>query len=142
MTIPYQIIRIETKQFAVFPEKFINTERVLVKSSYGFSPSEDLQTIGCRSVFNYIQNENLLLVTELLTVFALAPEGVEEIKKKGIIPVDFLRYMATIAVGAARGVIHTKTEGTVLNSIVLPPINLVEIIKQDLDISGLTEEKK
>ena len=142
MTIPYQIIRIETKQFAVFPEKFINTERVLVKSSYGFSPSEDLQTIGCRSVFNYIQNKNLLLVTELLTVFALAPEGVEEIKKKGIIPVDFLRYMATIAVGAARGVIHTKTEGTVLNSIVLPPINLVEIIKQDLDISGLTEEKK
>lgn len=142
MTIPYQIIRIETKQFAVFPEKFINTERVLVKSSYGFSPSEDLQTIGCRSVFNYIQNENLLLVTELLTFFALAPEGVEEIKKKGVIPVDFLRYMATIAVGAARGVIHTKTEGTVLNSIVLPPINLVEIIKQDLDISGLTEEKK
>lgn len=142
MTIPYQIIRIETKQFAVFPEKFINSEPVLVKSSFGFSPSEDLQTIGCRSVFNYIQNENLLLVTELLTVFALAPEGVEEIKKKGIIPVDFLRYMATIAVGAARGVIHTKTEGTVLNSIVLPPINLVEIIKQDLDVSGLTEEKK
>ncbi len=142
MTIPYQIIRIETKQFAVFPEKFISSEPVLVKSSYSFSPSEDLKTIGCRSVFNYLQKDNLLLVTEICTYFAIAPEGSEEIAKKGVIPVGFLRYMATIAVGAARGIIHAKTEGLVLNSIVLPPINLVDIIKQDFQVNSSMGEKK
>ena len=40
--------------------------------------------------------------------------------------------MGTIVVGAARGIIHAKTEGTILNSVILPPINLVEIIKDDL----------
>ena len=45
--------------------------------------------------------------------------------------VDFLRYLATIATGTVRGIIHTKTENTVLNSVVVPPINLVEAIKED-----------
>ena len=74
------------------------------------------------------------MILELIAYFAIAPEGIAEIQSKGSVPVDFLRYMGTIAVGAARGIIHAKTEGTVLNSIVLPPINLVEIIKDDLVI--------
>lgn len=72
------------------------------------------------------------MILELNAFFAIAPEGMVEIQNKGSVPVDFLRYMGTIAVGAARGVIHSKTEGTVLNAVVLPPINLVEIIKEDL----------
>lgn len=44
---------------------------------------------------------------------------------------DILRYLATIATGTVRGIIHAKTENTVLNSVVVPPINLVEAIKED-----------
>ena len=44
--------------------------------------------------------------------------------------------MATIVVGTVRGIIHAKTEGTVLNAIVLPPINLTEIIKDDILIEN------
>ena len=73
-----------------------------------------------------------MLILEMNTYFLIAPEGIEEIKKNGSVPVDFLRYMGTIAVGTARGIVHAKTEGTVLNAIVLPPINLVEAIKEDL----------
>ena len=54
--------------------------------------------------------------------------------KSWIIPVDFLRYMGTIVVGTARGVLHTKTEGTVLNAYVLPPINVMELVKEDLAV--------
>ena len=43
----------------------------------------------------------------------------------------FCRYMATIAVGAARGVIAAKVEGTNLENLVLPPINLMETIQRD-----------
>lgn len=132
MTIPYRIARIETRQFALFPDKFINAEKVDVRSSYEFAVSDDISVVRCRSQFHYLQGDQLLMVLDMVTYFSIAPEGIEEIKKKGHVPVDFLRYMGTIAVGTARGIIHAKTEGTALNAVVLPPINLVEIIKEDL----------
>ena len=134
MTIPYRIFRIETKQFAIFPELFENGAEVNVNSSYGFALGQDVSTVRCASRFNYIQGDKTLLILELHVDFQIAEEGISEIKKKGVIPVDFLRYMATIVVGTARGVIHAKTAGTVLNPIVLPPINLVETIKEDMHI--------
>lgn len=134
MTIPYKIARLETRQFAIFPERFDSSAEFGVNSSYEFSISADTSAIRCRSTFHYIQGENVLMILEMNAFFAIAPEGMAEIQSKGSVPVDFLRYMGTIAVGAARGIIHAKTEGTVLNSIVLPPINLVEIIKDDLVI--------
>ena len=134
MTLPYRIFRIETKQFAIFPELFENGVEVNVNSSYGFALGQDVSTVRCASRFNYIQGDKTLLILELHVDFQIAEEGISEIKKKGVIPVDFLRYMATIVVGTARGVIHAKTAGTVLNPIVLPPINLVETIKEDMHI--------
>ena len=130
--IPYKIARMETNQFAIFPEKFNSSDAVGVNSSYEFSISTDLDSIRCRSTFHYVQGDNVLMVLEVGAIFAIAPEGVSDIQEKGAVPVDFLRYMGTIVVGAARGIIHAKTEGTILNSVILQPINLVEIIKDDL----------
>lgn len=44
--------------------------------------------------------------------------------------------MATIVTGTARGIIHAKSEGTLLAGIILPPINVMELIKNDLPING------
>lgn len=139
MTIPYIIRQIETKQFAIFPNEFTIGESVRVNSNYNFGIADGLTAIICTSTFRYEQNDKLLLVLELACVFQIAPEGVEAIKKNNKIPHDFLQYMASISVGTARGVIHAKTEGTILNPVVLPPINLTEIIKDDMP---LTQEKK
>lgn len=38
---------------------------------------------------------------------------------------------------AERGVIHEKTEGTIINPVVIPPINLEEMVKNDLMLSDL-----
>ena len=45
---------------------------------------------------------------------------------------EFLRYLATISVGTARGIQHAKTQGTILNALVIPPINLMNMNIQDL----------
>ena len=91
MTIPYRIFRIETKQFAIFPELFENGVEVNVNSSYGFALGQDVSTVRCASRFNYIQGDKTLLILELHVDFQIAEEGISEIKKKGVIPVDFLR---------------------------------------------------
>lgn len=132
MTIPYRLSKIETKQFAMFPNEFIG-EEATVNAELSFTASTDRKNIRSIVTLKYQQEEHLLMILELACYFEIAPEGWNEIKEgsQWKVPVDFLRYMGTIVVGAARGVLHAKTEGTVLNASVLPPINLVELVKED-----------
>lgn len=134
-TIPYRISGIKTTQFALFPEKFINGREITVQTSFTFGYSEGLDSIRCISNFEYIQDEDILMISEIQCTFDISPKGSAELKELRKVPVDFLRYMATIATGTARGIIHAKSEGTILSAIILPPINLIEAIKNDLPIN-------
>ena len=77
------------------------------------------------------EDENLLLLIEVTCFFDIDKDAIKQLLEAGRIEVDFLRYLATITTGTIRGIIHTKTEGTSLNLIVLPPINLMDAIKND-----------
>lgn len=136
-TIPYIISRIETTQFAIFPDNYINGQQVLVNTNCGYNVRSELNQVRNVINVNYTQNEKLLLVVQIACYYDIAPEGVESIRAEGKVPVDFLRYMGSISVGAIRGVIHAKTEGTVLNPVVMPPVNLEEMVKNDLMLSEL-----
>lgn len=133
MAIPYRLFKIETKQFAMFPELFVTEEKTTVNAELSFTPNADITDIRSILTLKYRQEEHLLMVLELACFFKIAPEGWNEMKKgeDWVIPADFLRYMGTIVVGTARGVLHTKTEGTLLNAYVLPPINVMELVKDD-----------
>ena len=143
--IQYRISHIETVQFAIFPDNYINGQEVMVNTNCGYNVRSDFNQVRNVISVNYTQNEKLLMVVELACYYDIAPEGVEAIKGEGKIPVDFLRYMGSISVGTMRGVIHAKTEGTVLNPVVMPPINLEEMVKNDLvlnDLSPIPAETK
>lgn len=131
MILHFRITEIKTQQFAIFPEKFVNGKEVNVESEFEFGLNDEFNRIRCISRFNYLQGDTLLLTCETHNVFDIREDGVEVLRKESMVPADTLRYLATISTGTARGVIHTKTEGTVLNPIVLPPINLVEVINKD-----------
>lgn len=131
-TIPYRISHIDTLQYAIFPDNFVNGQEVQVNTNCGYNVRSGLNQVRNVISVNYTQNEKLLLTVQLACYFDIAPEGFAAIKSEGKIPADFLRYMGSITIGVLRGVIHAKTEGTVLNPIVLPPINLEEMIKDDL----------
>ncbi len=131
MTIPFRIRQIKTQQFAMFPDLLVNGEDVQVESEFSFGVNNDLSNIFCITKLTYAQNEKMLLTTEVHCFFDINDEGSQQLKQQGRIEVGFLRYLATIATGTVRGIIHTKTENTALNPIVLPPLNLVEAIKDD-----------
>lgn len=132
----FRIAGIKTQQFAIFPDKFVTGKEVRVESEFEFGLNDDYSRIRCLSRFSYLQNDALLLTCEIHNVFDIREDGVALLKEQLRIPADTLRYLATIATGTARGIIHTKTEGTVLNPIVLPPINLVEVINKDFVVKG------
>ena len=132
MNIPYRINAIRTSQFALFSDKFENGAPVDIQTEFSFAHNKELNSIRCTCKINYLQKETLLLLLELQCFFGIAPDGVTQLKKEKKVSVDFLRYIGTIVTGTARGVIHTRTEGTILNGFVLPPLNLVEAIKNDM----------
>ena len=122
MKIPYRINQIRTVQFVIFPEKYDNKNDINVHTNVSFAVKNDLSDVRCIMEVSYAQADELLLKTQVQCNFGIAPEGINEIN---------LRYIATIVTGTIRGIIHDKTEGTVLNGIILPPINLLELIKDD-----------
>ena len=55
------------------------------------------------------------------------------IKKKEIIfPKAFVAHMAMITVGTSRGILHSKTEGTPYNELILPTLNVADMIPEDI----------
>lgn len=131
MSIPFRIRQIKIQQFAIFPEQLINGEEVTIQSVFNFGVSKEISDILCRTKISYLQKEKLLLTIDVVCFFSINEEGRKQIQNQGRIDANFLRYLATIATGTVRGIIHAKTESTALNPVVLPPINLVESIKND-----------
>ena len=135
MVIPFRIRQIKTQQFAMFPEILTEINEVTIESQFGFGINKNATDVRCTTKISYRQDEKLLLFTEVLCFFSVMEDGSKQILTQGKIDVGFLRYLATIATGTVRGIIHTKTEDTALNPVVLPPINLVEVIKEDFIFS-------
>lgn len=131
MDIPFRIRQIKTQQFAMFPDKFVSGQEMTIESTFGFGINNNASDIRCSTVINYSQGEKLLLTVEAYCFFAITEKGSKQLLEQGKVEVGFLRYLATIATGTVRGIIHTKTENTSLNPVVLPPINLVDAIKDD-----------
>ena len=131
MMIPFRISQIKTQQFAMFPDLLVNGKEVTVDSEFSFGVNTEVKNILCVTKLSYRQDDNLLLTTEVHCIFNIREDGINLLKEQGRVGVEFLRYLATITTGTVRGIVHTKTENTVLNSVVVPPINLVEAIKED-----------
>lgn len=134
MAISYRIKSIKTSQFAMFPEKYVNGESVDMHFQINFNVPKTLDSLKCSLKIDYVQNDNLLMTIVTECGFGINEEGIKEIREKKKIDVDFLRYIASITVGAVRGIIAAKTENTVINGIVLPPVNLTEFLKDDFKL--------
>jgi len=139
MGIPYKIDQIITRKFEQYPDLFSVGPDVQVSSEYGFAVNVIEHRVRCISKYIYMQEEHKLLELELVCVFDVESTAFNDLKKDNelTIPVEFLRYMATICVGTARGDIHARTEATAISHIVLPPINLVESITESFVLKDI-----
>lgn len=144
--IPYKIIQIEIEKFEMSCKDLPESSQFEVRSSYSFQTGFDVECIRCVSSYAFYHESDILINLRLICVFQVehnAFEGMfDEKREHFVIEKYFCQYMATIAVGAARGVIAAKTEGTPLSQLVLPPINLVETIKNDSIFTVESEQNK
>ena len=133
--IPYRIVEIIVNGFNVQSDENLDKNiEINVSTEFSYAVNIPAHRVRCISKYIYTQEEKEVLSCDLTCTFEVKEESFNSFIKddKLTLDVDWLIYMATIAVGAARGEIHARAEieKSDLSEVILPPINLVEIIKE------------
>lgn len=129
MEIPFRIFKIENDPIELHADVYEKSKDVEFGFEVSFNGNLKDGIIGCRTRYEYKQGECVLSCLTVYCYFMISKSYLESQKNEGkvIIDKEFLRYVSTISVGTARGILHAKTQGTVLNPMVIPPINLMEM---------------
>ena len=133
--IPYRIVEIIVNGFNVQSDENLDKNiEINVSTEFSYAVNIPAHRVRCISKYIYTQDEKEVLAFDLTCTFEVKEDAFNSFIKddKLTLDVDWLIYMATIAVGAARGEIHARAEieKSDLSEVILPPINLVEIIKE------------
>ena len=108
--------------------------RIEANFSFSFNKTEDV--LKCTTSLHFVQNNLIFLKSELQTFYELKKESIIDLTSENIItiPKELLCQFASLAYGSYRGVIYMKTINTNLSNLILPPMYLNEVIKDDMKI--------
>lgn len=134
--IPFRIFKITNDPIELHADLFDGQSPTEFGTEFSFNGDLKQRIIGCRSIYIFRQGANILSSLTVYCYFEIASEYVNENLADGklMLNKDFLRYLATISVGTARGIQHAKTQGTILNGFVIPPVNLMEMEFRDMEL--------
>ena len=127
----YKFSKMELEQFAMFEENYSSEiKEVEFQTEVQFSFDKSNNILCSKIVVNMLQSTKLLVKAELRSFFNIKSESIEEIRKDNKITFvpSLLVQFASLCYGSIRGVLFTKTLGTPMNSFILPPAYLDELI--------------
>lgn len=131
------MVGINVEQFAILTDAMPPVGEINVSATMSMKYSTSARRIALTISFSYERNHTeKMIVISVCCEFAIEEKGWESMKKDReiIIPKEFLHHLAVHTVGTTRGILHCKTSGTPFNSLILPPINVEEMIKEDITI--------
>lgn len=137
MQMVYKYSHIKLDQFAAFdatsiqrPLEFQSSGEVQTGCNY------DARTVLISVLANVKVEDKLVLTIKTSSYFELSQETWDGLKQDRfvVIPKEFLYHLGGLAFSTTRGVLFAKTEGTDLNTFVLPIIQMDKIIHADLKI--------
>lgn len=133
--IPFRIFKIENDPIELHADLVEDLSGLEFGFQVSFNGDLRNRVVGCKT--DYVFRQQSGVVVSALTVYCYFMIQEDFVKSKLennklLLGKDFLRYLSTISVGTARGIQHAKTQGTILNALVIPPINLMSMDIQDL----------
>lgn len=130
--IQFNIKSIKTEQFALFEENHLDKGKINLETnlSYGLNTQEMVLLISIKFTF---EMKKPFMTIQVNCSFAIEKASFENMIKddKLIVSKDFIAHMSMISVGTSRGILHTKTEGTIFNRYILPTINVAQMVPED-----------
>lgn len=128
----FRMTRIHVNQFAILNDSVNDKDSVELECGLGFYASEKCVSVSVKVMYT---SDEPLMVIETICQFEISEDAwgsMIQVNGDILLPKEFLAHLAMHTVGTVRGVMHCRTEGSPLNFLVLPPINVVEMIQQDL----------
>lgn len=136
--IGFQLVGIRTDQFAIVDELFDISKPLGIEVNFSVAKTDDQKVVSVMLRSRFLESERVVMILDCSCHFKikdeswsqfLAPEG-----NVLVLPKAFITHLAVITVGTARGILHSKTEGTKFNGHILPTLNLTEIFTTDAKV--------
>ena len=128
------MIKISTVQFAILSKDV--AEDYTIGTNAEIKHTVDGSAVAVGMTFSFENNGQKGMILQIVCEFGLHPEDLRSITKdnKVVIPKATIDYFLAQTVGTARGILHAKTEGTPFNGIIIPPMNVTNMVKSDMII--------
>lgn len=134
--IKYKYVKLSTEQFATFEENFTQGDAVDMNNSISFSFDFEKNAFCCSEEISFLQKEKIIIKICVNSYFLIHPDNVADMTEGKSIhfPKNILWQFASLNYGSMRGILFEKTQGSVLNNIILPPCYFDKIITDDIQI--------
>lgn len=134
--IKFRMFGIHIDQFAIL-SKSAPLEDLGLGVNLNYKYANKGRITSCSTEFNFLNSaQEKIMILAITCEFEIEENDYKNIHKneKTIIPKELLEYFAVHTIGTARGILFCKTESTPYNNIIIPPLNVSEMIKDDMVI--------
>lgn len=134
--IRFRMAKINVDQFAILADK-APYEGVSYSVGFGFNVAANASRIACIFTIDFSFSEKPILKLSINCEFDVHEEDWNNRIKDDTLSIskEDLGFFANQTVGAARGILFCKTENSDFRDYILPPINLTDILDEDLEIN-------
>lgn len=133
--------RVITEQFATIADTVAEDNEIELQAALRFGVDTEHRFIVSFSKFEFEQNSKPILIIEVGCQFEIEEASWEKLKNDEpeaiTLPKGFASHLAMLTVGTTRGVLHAKTEKTPFNQLILPTINVANMINEDVVLSSV-----
>lgn len=133
--IRFRMFRINLAQFATLVKELPTGELGFnVELSYKYA--NEGRIIACSTKFDFASKSEKVLVIEVVCEFEIAGDDWTTFSQGDtiVIPKDLLEFFAVHTIGTTRGIMYCKTENTSFNKIIIPPLNVAEMVQENMTI--------
>ena len=135
--IQYRFIKMDLTQFSPEWDRYDSKNPMVgIETNFNFSYNKSEGVLKCTTKLHFKQENQIFLKSELQTFYEISKDSIEMLTNENVItiPKGLLCQFASLAYGSYRGVIYMKSINTALCNLMLPPMFLDEVIKDDMKI--------
>ena len=134
--IPFLIKAIGTREFATIKDAYKEGEEIDIKTKFNFGVGRENHTIVILLDLTFESNKTPFVILKTRMEFEIEAKAFEKLKNKDggavVVPKGFLTHLAALNISTARGILHSKLQGTDFNHILLPALDVSQVLKEDM----------
>lgn len=134
----YRFAGLDLRQFATFEDGYSeDSKEIDISCKFTFAYNFVQNNVCCTNSICVSKEGDILIKADLDAYFAINPDSVAALTdgEAVVLPPELQAQFASLAYATMRGVIYAKTIGSPLNKIILPPNDVMEVLKSPLHFS-------